>query len=940
MSHLAAIDSTIAVSQHAEQVSLSGQLYAIQDTGGLLSLAQVQQIDNWQHLKSSNPSFGITRNAVWLTFKLTGDSNTPIPLFFHLDFPVLDTVDVYILDNGELVNHFQAGEGLPFDARPIDYSGLIFPINAKQNVVTDVYVRVMNKGSMELPVSLWSQTAFLKNQLSILLIWGAMFSVFLVMTAYNGVLFYTTRDPMFGVFSLFCISIFAYFFTLRGFSFQYFWPNSSQWEIASPLVFIATSTALFNLLVYYFLQLSKSIKVGRFFLIMAALNAATILLLPIIEFASVMRLQIVFIITSATAAIIIGFVRWRKQNNQERLAFIGILSCACFAIYTTLGKLEVLNVSYLTDNGIAIAVTLTSLLFSFTLADRFRRLEKEKQDIKEESSAYLEQYRSLFESVSEGVFILNSQDELISANPSFCKMFNCESFEGVKHYIEREAQLLQLDGYQDFLKSVHDNKRVTNLTVELPVSKNKTIWVEVNSHHKSISDTEWTIEGTISDISERKANQTQLEYMANHDSLTHLLNRRAFEKELKSLVFKPEQTHALIYLDLDQFKVINDVYGHTVGDEFLRRLARQLKSELNNDQVLARLGGDEFGILSVNTEQQQAETLANLLLECVQNFSVQLTDAKLTVGASIGLVVFNREMNNIELLLSRADAACYLAKDLGRNRMHIYSAADDTFRQRQLDMSWVPVIKQAIENDDFQLYFQLIRPINGKEYGISYEILLRLNYQGEVVSPFDFLPAAERYGLMTQVDRWVITHFFQFLQAHPEHIKQLIKASINLSVQSISDPTFTEFLKQQFKTYQVPHKNICFEITETTAISNLDTTLSFINEYREKGCEFAIDDFGTGFSSFAYLKQLPADYLKIDGLFVKNILNSDVDRSMVASICEVADKLKIRTVAEFVESKAISDELMMLGVSYGQGYYFDRPSPIEELIHGKDILTQ
>ena len=930
-----ATQDAIKADHSSRHFPLSGYLQILKDPSDELTLARVRDADAWQRAASSRLSFGIIESAVWLRFSVSTDISAPLPLYLHIDYPVLDEVDVYILEDGRLVNHYQAGEARPFNVRPVDYHGLVFPLVVGSDTFYDVYVRVKNKGSMILPVSLWPQTAFLREQLSVLLVWGLLFSVFLVMTVYNGILYYSTRDAIFGVFSLFCISIFSYFFTLRGFGFQYLWPNASQWQIVSPLAFIATSTALFNLLVYQFLNLNRETLVGKLFVILAVLNAITLVFLVLIDFATVMRTQIILIIATALLTVVFGLSRWKNQNQQERLVFSGIVICALFGIYTTLTKVDVLEVSYFTDNGIAIAVTLMSLLFSFILADRFRSLEKEKQQMQQKSIHYLEQYRSLFDYVSEGVFILGNDGRLLNANPSCCRIFNCKTVYDLKLHIDRWEGHHGYSFHQMLVDKMGNSSRISNYEIELPVSDDSSAWVEINAHYRKVTEKAWQIEGTISDISTRKAHETQLEYMASHDSLTNLLNRRAFERELKSIIAdrgEYKSKNALIYLDLDQFKVINDVYGHTVGDEFLRRLSVKLKSELRSEQILARLGGDEFGVICADSDEEEAKKLAQRLLESIQGFSYMLRDTKLTVGASIGLVVFHQGVSNIEVLLSRADAACYMAKDLGRNRMHVYSTADDELKQRQIDMTWVSVINEALEKANFRLYFQLIRPIKGDDRGISYEVLLRLAYQDRLVPPMDFLPAAERYGLMPHIDRWVISNYFRLLGSNPDHLKDLGKASINLSVQSVSDPAFTGFLKQQFELFSIPHAKICFEITETMAISNLDTTLAFINEYREKGCEFAIDDFGTGFSSFAYLKQLPADYLKIDGMFVKSIVTSEVDRSMVAAICEVANKLKICTVAEFVESQQVSDELMRLGVSYGQGYFYDKPSPIEDLL--------
>lgn len=446
-----------------------------------------------------------------------------------------------------------------------------------------------------------------------------------------------------------------------------------------------------------------------------------------------------------------------------------------------------------------------------------------------------------------------------------------------------------------------------------------------------------TVSGMVAvfrDVTEARRMQKRIIHQATHDSLTGLVNRYEFEERLQQLLMDAKNSaaqHALCYVDLDQFKVVNDTCGHAAGDELLRQLAAILRSRMRESDTLARLGGDEFGILLVNCRPQDARIRATMLLEAVQNFRFVWGGSNFAIGASIGVVPVDSSGKDNRNLLSAADAACYVAKDSGRNRVHCYESGDTEIAERRGEMQWVSRIQQAIEENHLELFYQTITPVVATDCdtGMYYELLLRMrDGDSELIPPGEFLPAAERYNLMPLIDCWVVERTFSWLSSHPSHLDKLTHCAINLSGSSISDERILDFLLEQFSITQVIPSKICFEITETAAVANLVRATHFITTLKEMGCSFALDDFGSGMSSFAYLKTLPVDFLKIEGMFVRGIADDPIDFAMVKSINEVAHAMGMRTIAEFVENHEILAKLREIDVDFAQGYGISRPAPL------------
>ncbi len=439
------------------------------------------------------------------------------------------------------------------------------------------------------------------------------------------------------------------------------------------------------------------------------------------------------------------------------------------------------------------------------------------------------------------------------------------------------------------------------------------------------------------DISERKHAEASLSYQKNHDRLTGLVNRYVFEHELENAlatVRMQNKLHVLLYIDLDLFKIVNDTCGHVAGDELLCQLSNMMLNLFRENDTLARLGGDEFGVLLLNCNVETGNRIAQKLLDMINHYRFTWEGQQFVIGASIGLVEINKDSDSIVSLLGHADVACYAAKDAGRNQIKIYNSEDSESAQRHSELQWASYIPKALAEDRFLLMVQTITPLKAdNNLKPHYEILLRmLSEEGDLISPAVFIPAAERYNLMPAIDHWVVAHVFNFLHNYARNngTKDLPVLAINLSGESMGSEELLAYIRAQFELKIIPAANICFEITETAAIGNLNEAISFIKSLKKLGCEFALDDFGSGLSSFSYLKSLPVDYLKIDGVFVKDIVDDPVDAAMVEAINQVGHIMKIKTIAEFVENGEIMDILRKLGVDYAQGYHIDKPLPIDE----------
>ncbi len=434
------------------------------------------------------------------------------------------------------------------------------------------------------------------------------------------------------------------------------------------------------------------------------------------------------------------------------------------------------------------------------------------------------------------------------------------------------------------------------------------------------------------DVTHERRLKRALSYQASHDALTGLINRREFDSRLCTAVSaaqRGEATHALLYIDLDQFKVVNDTCGHPAGDRLLRDITGLLQSRVRASDTIARLGGDEFGVLLESCTLEQATRIADGIRQSIRDYRFTWGAVSLSIGASVGVVQIRCDTGSVANLMSAADIACYAAKEEGRNRIHLYEA-EGLSHPRHREMHWVARVTRAAEENRLELYFQPILPVaRGRD--AFYELLVRLREaDGQLVPPGEFIPAAERYNVMPVIDRWVVRRALEFLAGWRSQTRRLPLLAVNLSGTSLNEQSFIDFVMAQVEESGLAEA-LCFEITETAAVTNLSNVAFVMQELKRRGCRFSLDDFGTGLSSFSYLKTLPVDFVKIDGQFVRRVADDPVDRSMVEAICKVGHTLGIATVAECVEVQPVLDALGHIGVDYAQGFFLATPLPIGAL---------
>jgi len=451
-----------------------------------------------------------------------------------------------------------------------------------------------------------------------------------------------------------------------------------------------------------------------------------------------------------------------------------------------------------------------------------------------------------------------------------------------------------------------------------------------------LQDRQGRITGSVlvfKDVTQLRGMEREMIYLARHDPLTGLINRREFEKRLQHCLdtsFEDAREHALFYLDLDEFKVVNDTCGHLAGDELLKQVTSLLRSLVRKTDTLARLGGDEFGVLLEDATLEDARELGERLRTAVRQYRFGWQERIFEIGVSIGLVPITAASGDIARVLSAADAACYVAKESGRNRMHEYQPDDSALVERYGEMQWIYRIHKAFAEHRFCLYRQNIHPLHGDgtEPPLCELFIRMLDEEGRIASPAAFIPAAERYHLIASIDRWVVHAAFVSLACGTLSHGDTTRFAINLSGQSVGDESFLDYVLAEIDATGIAPARIFFEITETAAVGNLAKATNFIRVLKELGFRFVLDDFGSGLSSFAYLKNLQVDYLKIDGAFVRDMIGSSVQRALVESIHQIGQVMNIRTIAEAVEDRTTLEALREIGVDYAQGYGLSMPEPL------------
>lgn len=575
------------------------------------------------------------------------------------------------------------------------------------------------------------------------------------------------------------------------------------------------------------------------------------------------------------------------------------------------------------------------LIALFHLHNQIREKEKVVHSLANSQS----RTAAILESALDCIISINADGIVTEINPATEKTFgyNRDSMVGsdlAELIIPAEYRDMHHAGLKRLLATGESSILNTRIETMAQHASGHQFPVEV-SITRFDGDDETLFTAYLRDLTEAYQLRDKLTYQASHDALTGLLNRRAFEKHVKYVFNEVDESsrHCMLYLDLDQFKVVNDSCGHVAGDELLRQISNMLQKAKRASDTLARLGGDEFALLLEGCPLEKAEEIAAELIDAFHRYHFYWEEKVFNVGVSIGLVPVQGHLAQFSELLSAADAACYKAKEEGRNRFHIFTHDDEELSNRIGEMSWVSRIQEALKEDRLLIYKQTIQPVGEAVTGKQHcEVLLRMQEpDGSIITPDKFIPAAERYNLMLSIDKWVIDKVFFWLSRQGEEkLERINLCSINLSGASITERSLAPYIHNKLKKYQIPPRIICFEITETAAITNLVKATSFLDKLHKLGCMFALDDFGSGVSSYGYLKNLPVDYLKFDGEFIRDIATNPINLAMVKSINEIGHMMGKKTIAEYVEDQQTLDLLNEIGVDFAQGYYFSKPEAVEQ----------
>lgn len=574
-------------------------------------------------------------------------------------------------------------------------------------------------------------------------------------------------------------------------------------------------------------------------------------------------------------------------------------------------------------------LSLALLIYTVLVMFKLKRNSKELNEEKDRALVTLQ-------SIGDGVITTDASGNVRFLNPIAEELTGWATADAQQEKlsdifkIQDEQTKTPIEGLVD--QCISENRQVSTTESSILISRDgKNTPIEESV--APIRGSEEQLLGAIivfRDVSRTRDLSRKLAFQASHDALTGVINRRAFDRKLKYAISSSKRNgkhHSLFYLDLDQFKIVNDTCGHDAGDHLLIKVTSMLQQKLRDVDTLARLGGDEFGILLENSNLDYALNFAKELLYEFKHFRFNWQGISFQLGTSIGIVQINKETESIVALLSAADMACYVAKDMGRNRFHVFHIKDKELMRKHGEMQWVSRLTQAFKEGRFVLYRQAVVPLRNQLANSQrhYELLIRLrDDDDELVLPSSFIPAAERYNIMPILDRWVIrTAFEQCFQFSSTDCY-----AINLSGTSLNSGTLLEYIMKEMRRTPVIPENVCFEITETAAIENLEKAAKLIKDLKQVGFKFALDDFGTGLSSYSYLSNLPVDFLKIDGEFVSNLANNPVNCEIVKSVNHIGHLLGMKTIAECVENEKTSNKLASMGVDYAQGYKFGPPEPI------------
>ncbi|WAC46094.1 EAL domain-containing protein [Pseudomonas sp. SL4(2022)] len=925
---------TLKAEQLTQPVAVPASL-VLEDRTGNLSAGEVQQlIERDGALVRGVPRLGYSASAWWLAFRL--DAPVAVQLELIIDRPFLDDIEVWLYDRDRLIAPFYSGDHRPFLQRGEPTPHFMFSLPRLGQGPHTLLLRVQSGSAVSVPMQLVAA-----EQSAVLLAehWmrsGLLLGALLSLTLFFLVKFSTLREPPLVWFCLTVASVALYNASLHGvislLGQQWTWLSAQLANLANPGMLIFSSL---------FLASALQLELGRVRYLRNVLFAATLLvcgwtIISYGHYRAYQALNVLILLTGAFQLLLLLL-----GLRQRRPYAVGYLLCWSSALLlmllVPLGRSGVIPLPSGFDYMHAYLPVLSMLLFGGILDKQLEQIRRALLESKAQALGNLQQYQALFSSSGEGIFRCTRSGTLIEANPSFLALLGLAQVNADMSM----QQLLGAEHWAAQVSQLHGEQPAISQECQMHGLDGQSRWVYLALHLRSTQD---CIEGIVVDLSERRALEERLQYLAAHDSLTGLLNRRELERLLReSLQGEDARRFShLLSLDLDQFKQVNDLCGHSAGDQLLRQLSSQLRHHLPHAAELARLGGDEFAVLLRDADNPTALAHAEALRQCVEQFVFTWKGRPFRVQASVGLLALNHAVTDWETALNWADSASQRAKHLGRNQVQQFNPEDGQLLEHQRQLQWITRLREAIEQGHFELFYQPVMALQQPACGLHYEVLLRYRdpQTGAWVSPGQFLDAAERYGFLGAIDRWVVTHLLQWLADNPLHLAQLEQVNLNLTASSLLNVHFHELLEQELQRHNLPAHKLCIEVTEMVALGELGVSAQWITQLRRMGLKVALDDFGSGFASYAYLRHLPLDILKIDGSFILQLESDPINQAMVGSMQQIAQQLGLRTVAEFVETQASLDCVHRLGLDYAQGYVIGHPQPLSKLSDGHLTDTQ
>ncbi|MFT2091791.1 EAL domain-containing protein [Paraglaciecola sp. 2405UD69-4] len=892
-----------------------------------VQLSDVQNLQTWQ--QNTIPNKLKKHESLWGTVDLYRAVSSDEPFVFKIGNPMLDYVDVYLLDDkNRILSSYLMGAKREFDKRPFQHRLFMVPIDPRQPVVK-VFFKVRDDGPIVFPVTLARQSALIANEELLLLATGVVCGALALLGCYFFATYILLRSPIRYWFAVSNGTFLLLFLNIKGVLGQFtgftaYISNISAALFGVLLITIAKVT-------FSILEIVPTIWRHSFY----ALGFVTVAM----AFSADTNSQIIFaVLMSALSCLIILIIAFIYNESDKRLANLVCLGGISLIAISGFTRISLYLATVPTFESISLIFTTVNILGMILIAlsiEGHERVVTKRHHLKQESAITdLHRYYSLFQNSAEGLYASNVDGTLILVNPAMCQLFGYETPKDLLENIENAEQFYSDHNDRELMiGEIHKNGKVIGKEVKGIRKDGSEFWFSISGQIKEDKETRYVF-GSMFDVTERKQSNLSLEYQASHDSLTGIYNRREFDARLQKALHNAKVDRvdlALLYLDLDQVKVVNDTCGHKAGDLLIKELSLKLDAEVSGKGMLARVGGDEFAVLLEGDEAPMAYLLANKLLNLVQEFRFTWENRVFTLGLNIGHAPWQANIGTPEQLMSMADAACYLAQEKGSNQIHTYSSDDQQMHRYEAELSWVSKIHHALENALFSLHYQHYLPLSKKSSGHQYELLLRMqSADKEVIFPEEFLPAAERYNLTAKIDRWVIEYYFGWLTQNPEHLNELTQVSININGYSLGDKELKLFILNAFEKHNIPYQKVCFEISEGMAIGKMEETLDFMNTFQKLGCAFALDSFGSGIASYNYLKNLPVSQVKIDGSLVKNILVDPIDLAMVSSIHEITKAMGMETVAKFVESSEVMVALGKAGIDYAQGYGIAKPVSLLE----------